>query len=143
MASDFETPLTPPAAPPAQAVTHQSGPQVPIAPQNFASPAGTYFGESAYPAPQQHTQSTYQIVNVYQNAPVVRPTNGMAIGSLVTGFFGMFPVSIPLGITALNRIKQTGEPGRWQAITGIVMGSFHALMFATMTLPALIIALGT
>ena len=133
MASDFETPLTPPAAVPVQPISSTSEPQVPLAPQ-FAqqyapqaapqypgSSAGTYFGASAYPAPQQ------VIINAYPQGAYVQPANGMAIGSFITGLLGMFPVAIPLGIVALNRMNKTGESNRWMAITGIALGAAHAI----------------
>lgn len=136
MASDFETPLTPPAAAPVAPVNSGSVPPIPLAPQQSPSPAGTYFGASAYPGPQQFNQSAQNIVNVYPNHAATPPTNGMAIGSLVTGILGMAPVAIPLGIIALNRIQRTGEGGRWQAITGIALGGLQTLTWAMLLVPA-------
>lgn len=58
------------------------------------------------------------------------PTDGLAVGSLVTSVGGLLlllgltgPVGIGLGIGALARIRRTGARGRGMAIAGIVVGA--------------------
>ncbi len=48
-----------------------------------------------------------------------RETNGLAIGSLITGVIAIVPVAIVLGIVALVQIKRRGDRGRGLAIAGI------------------------
>ncbi|XBL78330.1 DUF4190 domain-containing protein [Mycobacterium shigaense] len=54
-------------------------------------------------------------------------TNGMAIGSLISSFTGLFCciggiVAIVLGIIALDQIKRTRQDGYAIAVAGIVIG---------------------
>jgi hypothetical protein len=84
-------------------------------------PAGPYDPYQAYPA------------GPGQGYP--RPTNGLAIASLITSivsapltafcFIGLLVavVAIVLGVVALNQIKQTYQQGRGLAIAGIAVGS--------------------
>lgn len=55
------------------------------------------------------------------------PTNGLAIAAMVVGIVSVLipiaaPVAIVLGILALNKVKQTGQPGKTQALTGVGCG---------------------
>ncbi|MEW9548589.1 DUF4190 domain-containing protein [Nonomuraea sp. NPDC050783] len=58
--------------------------------------------------------------------PPSRPTNGMAVASLVLGIVGMIScgltsiVGVILGHIALNRIKRSGEEGQGLAVGGLV-----------------------
>ncbi|NUT38060.1 MAG: DUF4190 domain-containing protein [Hamadaea sp.] len=77
----------------------------------------------------------------YQPYPVARPTNGMAIASLVTSL-AMIAVCTPLSILgvifghiAKRQIRETGEDGAGLATAGIIIGWIFFL------LPILIIAL--
>jgi hypothetical protein len=76
----------------------------------------------------------------YQYPPVVHgpPTNGLAIGSMVCGVFGVIPfvAAIPaiiFGHLARAQIRQTGERGDGMAVAGLVLGylwlSCWALIF--------------
>lgn len=50
-----------------------------------------------------------------------RPTNGMAIASLVCAFL-FAPLGIVFGHVSMSQIKRTGEQGRGMAIAGLVIG---------------------
>ncbi|MCK2220902.1 DUF4190 domain-containing protein [Actinomadura sp. ATCC 31491] len=64
--------------------------------------------------------------NPYAAPPPPRPTNGMAVASLVLGIVGMIScgltsiVGVILGHIALNRIKRSGEEGQGLAVGGLV-----------------------
>ena len=66
--------------------------------------------------------------------PAATKTNGLAIGSLVSGivawvavpFVGAL-VAIVLGHLALKQIKQTGEEGSGMAIAGLVLGYLNVV----------------
>ena len=57
----------------------------------------------------------------YYGYPPRRPTNGMAIASLVCAFL-FAPLGIVFGHLSLSQIKRTGEEGRGLAIAGLVIG---------------------
>ena len=57
----------------------------------------------------------------YYGYPQRRPTNGMAIASLVCAFL-FAPLGIVFGHLSLSQIKRTGEEGRGLAIAGLVIG---------------------
>lgn len=57
-----------------------------------------------------------------QQLAVARPTNTLAIVSLVTSLMGIVIVPVILGHLALNQIKTRGESGRGLAIAGLVIG---------------------
>ncbi|GAA3154303.1 hypothetical protein GCM10010466_51580 [Planomonospora alba] len=62
--------------------------------------------------------------------PPARPSNGMAIASLVLGIVGLFTcgvtsvVGIILGHVSMSQIKRTGEEGRGMAVAGLVLSYF-------------------
>ncbi|MEV0798755.1 hypothetical protein AB0I34_13735 [Kribbella sp. NPDC050281] len=53
----------------------------------------------------------------------LRPTNRKAVLSLVLAVLGLVPVSIPLGIKAMDQAKKRGEQGARIAITGFVIAA--------------------
>ena len=53
----------------------------------------------------------------------LRPTNRKAVLSLVLAVLGLVPVSIPLGIKAIDQAKKRGEQGARIAITGFVIAA--------------------
>ena len=92
---------------------------VPVPPQAAGQPgwgavppgaAAGYYGPYAYP-PQQP-----------------RPTNGLAIGSLVTSLTCIWPVGLVLGIVSLVQINRRGDRGRGMAVAGVIL-SVLGLMF--------------
>ncbi len=56
----------------------------------------------------------------YPGYPQPRPTNGMAIASLVCAFL-FAPLGIIFGHISLSQIKKTGEEGRGLAVAGLVI----------------------
>jgi len=56
--------------------------------------------------------------------PVVRPTNTMAIMSIVFAFV-FFPLGIIFGNIAKKQIAQTGEEGETLAKVGVIVGWVH------------------
>jgi peptidyl-prolyl cis-trans isomerase B (cyclophilin B) len=56
----------------------------------------------------------------YYGEPQPRPTNGLAIASLVCAFL-FAPLGIVFGHISLSQIKRTGEEGRGMAIAGLVI----------------------
>ena len=71
------------------------------------------YGE--YPPPPQGGYPTE-----YYGYPRPRPTNAMAIASLVCAFL-FAPLGIVFGHISLSQIKRTGEDGRGLAIAGLVI----------------------
>ena len=69
----------------------------------------------AYPPPPQGGYPTE-----YYGYPRPRPTNAMAIASLVCAFL-FAPLGIVFGHISLSQIKRTGEDGRGLAIAGLVI----------------------
>ena len=77
-------------------------------PPGYGSPQPPPVGYPGYPYP------TYQY-------PPPRPTNALAIASLVCAFL-FAPLGIVLGYLSLSQIKRSGEDGRGLAIAGLVVG---------------------
>ena len=129
MASDFETPLTPPSA--QQVAPISSDPPVPQRSDFLAAPPTNQLGPGAYPS------STYPSNFYGAGAPYIGtpPTSGLAIASLVTGILGFSIIALGLGFAALNRISRTGESGRGLAIAGIVLGGVATAFWMMMVIP--------
>jgi hypothetical protein len=47
--------------------------------------------------------------------------NGYAIWCFTLGLAGAVPLSLLLGVIALGKIRDTGQRGRWLAISGMVL----------------------
>lgn len=103
-----------------------AAPQFP-APQQYPAPQ-----QQPYPSPQHPVTSQYsyaeQPVPAAPIAPAAagmpqaqQPTNTLAILSLILSFV-VAPAGIVTGHIALNKIKQTGEPGRGLALAGTIVG---------------------
>jgi hypothetical protein len=83
-------------------------------------PAATFEGPNQfanYPAPYPAQQPSPQ----YAGYPQPRPTNGMAIASLVASLL-VAPLGIVFGHISLHQIKRSGEDGKGLAIAGLVIG---------------------
>lgn len=52
----------------------------------------------------------------------IRPTNSLAIASLVTGVMGMAIIPVVLGHLALRQIRERDEAGTGLAAVGLVLG---------------------
>ncbi|TCK21646.1 DUF4190 domain-containing protein [Pseudonocardia endophytica] len=83
-------------------------------PQGYQQPPGQYppYG-GQYPAP-------------YPYAPPYRPTNGMAVASLVLGILWIYWIgsilALIFGYLARQQIRERGEGGDGLAVAGIVLG---------------------
>jgi hypothetical protein len=71
----------------------------------------------------------------YAPPPPGRPTNGMAVASLILGIVGLLTcgatsiVGVILGHIALSRIKRTGEEGQGMAMGGLVTSYIMVVVF--------------
>lgn len=52
----------------------------------------------------------------------IRPTNGLAVASLVTGLLGMAIIPVVLGHLSLRQIRARDESGTGLAAVGLVLG---------------------
>jgi peptidyl-prolyl cis-trans isomerase B (cyclophilin B) len=95
-------------------------------PQSYdeAAPSGQWAAPS--PGPGYPYPYPYPGQPPYPAPP--RPTNAMAIASIVCAFI-LAPLGIIFGHISLSQIKKTGEEGRGLAITGLVVG--YAITFLT------------
>ncbi|WP_217183723.1 DUF4190 domain-containing protein [Streptomyces sp. AC495_CC817] len=55
-------------------------------------------------------------------APASRPTNGLAIATLVLGICGFAIVPVIMGHIALRQIRERGDAGSGLAIAGLILG---------------------
>ncbi|MBB4983271.1 MULTISPECIES: DUF4190 domain-containing protein [Streptomyces] len=115
---------TPPVPPPAGGPQPIGGPQPGgwAAPGPYTSPgmpyaAGPYSGPPGAPGAVPYGQ------------PPRRTTNGLAIGSLVTGIVCCLPpLGLVLGLVALPQIRKRGQDGKGLAITGIALSAVSSLL---------------
>lgn len=70
--------------------------------------------------PQQWQPPQYPAPG-YPGYPMVRPTNTMAVLSLIMAFV-FAPAGLVLGIIARRQIRQTGEQGDGLALAGAIIG---------------------
>jgi Domain of unknown function (DUF4190) len=91
-------------------------------PYGYPTTTPSYQVQPAYPGAagygQQYAQPTYV---------VARPTNGLAIASLICSLAGFaigisFPVGAIMGHIARRQIQQSGEQGDGMALAGIIVG---------------------
>jgi peptidyl-prolyl cis-trans isomerase B (cyclophilin B) len=71
----------------------------------------------------------------YYGYPLPRPTNALAIASLVCAFL-FAPLGIVFGHISLSQIRRTGEEGRGLAVAGLVIG------YLVTVLTVLVVVLG-
>ncbi|WP_316526504.1 DUF4190 domain-containing protein [Kitasatospora brasiliensis] len=65
-------------------------------------------------------------------APGPAPTNGLAVGSLVTGLLLVAPVALVLGIVALTQINRRKQRGSGMAVAGVALGAAGTLLLAVL-----------
>lgn len=94
----------------------------------------------AEPPGFQGQNAQYQSPPPYQAPyyPPARPTNTLAIISLVTAFVFPFVVPVVLGHMALSQIKRTNESGYGLAVAGLVIGYIYIAVIALFVLFGLI-----
>ncbi|MED7925397.1 DUF4190 domain-containing protein [Nonomuraea sp. LP-02] len=88
--------------------------------------SGAGYGQQQYAYGQMPPSGAYGYNPYGAPPPPPRPTNGMAVASLVLGIVGMIScgltsiVGVILGHIALARIKRSGEEGQGMAVAGLV-----------------------
>ena len=105
------------------------------------------YGPPAYGQPGPYGQAPYGQAPYGQppyGYPYSRPTNSLAIVSLVLAFV-FAPAALVTGIIARRQIRRTGEDGAGLALAGIILGGIATALFALLIVVWLIavIALGT
>lgn len=115
-------------------------------PPGYGSPSG-YGGPPGYGAPPGYPGQ----YDPYQSYPPgMGPTNGLAVGSLVTSIAGvvlgipltlvcyigaLIPiVGVVLGAVALGQIRRTSQQGRGLAIAGIVVGAVTTVLLVVIAI---------
>ncbi|MEU4510333.1 DUF4190 domain-containing protein [Nonomuraea wenchangensis] len=89
-------------------------------------PSGAGYGQQQYAYGQMPPSGGYGYNPYAAPPPPQRPTNGMAVASLVLGIVGLIScgltsiVGVILGHIALARIKRSGEEGQGMAVAGLV-----------------------
>lgn len=63
-----------------------------------------------------------------------RPTNGLAVASLVLGIVGGGVIAVVLGHVAKSQIRRTGEAGDGMATAGLILGYFWLVIGVILTL---------
>lgn len=91
----------------------------------------------SYPPPPYGPPGYYPYPGPY--GPPPRPTNGMAIGALISSLV-FPPLGIVLGHIALSQIKRTGEEGRTLAIVGLVIGYVATILTVLFVVFAVLMA---
>ncbi|QYC40743.1 hypothetical protein Nocox_15640 [Nonomuraea coxensis DSM 45129] len=88
--------------------------------------SGAGYGQQQYAYGQMPPSGAYGYNPYGAPPPPPRPTNGMAVASLVLGIVGMIScgltsiIGVILGHIALARIKRSGEEGQGMAVAGLV-----------------------
>ncbi|MFE2261371.1 DUF4190 domain-containing protein [Streptomyces griseosporeus] len=92
------------------------------------------YASQPYPPPGQPGPYTQ-----YPPYPAQQPTNGKAIGSLVTGIVSLIvpfvgivtgPVAVVLAVKGRGEIRRTGQRGDGMAIAGLVTGILGCIGYA-------------
>jgi len=104
---------TPPPTPPAGQYDPNTG-------QYGATDPAQYGAAPGYTAPQQPQYGQPQPYGAGYAAP--RPTNILAIISLVASILGFSIPGIIMGHIAQNQIKRTGDNGKGLALAGTIVG---------------------
>ncbi|MEU2546224.1 DUF4190 domain-containing protein [Streptomyces roseolus] len=108
------------------------------APAAYPSPgpqpgAGPYGAPGPYAAPGPYTSPGMPYAGVPgpygPYAPPRATTNGLAVGSLVSGLVCCLPpLGLVLGIFSLRQIKKRGQGGKGMAIAGIALSTLSTLL---------------
>jgi hypothetical protein len=123
--------ITPPGEP--TMTTPEQPEQAPPSPwqpgyTNEPPPTNEGYYQAAPPPQMQPMPPQYQHPQQYPPFPyvVVRPTNGMAIASMVLGILWLYWIgsilALIFGYVARNEIRKNGQGGDGMAIAGIVLG---------------------
>ncbi|MFE6226572.1 DUF4190 domain-containing protein [Streptomyces sp. NPDC057854] len=95
-------------------------------------PSGPYGAPGPYPAPGPYTSPGMPYAGPYGPygpPPAAPTTNGLAIGSLVSGIVCCLPpLGLVLGVFALRQIGKRGQNGKGLAVAGVVLSSLSTLL---------------
>lgn len=104
------------------------GPPAPYgsSPHDQGTPAAFGYGPGAYGQAGYGPGAYDGPLGSGQGHPPLRPTNGMAIASLVLGIVGIFffgsTLALIFGYIARKQIAERGEAGGGMALAGIILG---------------------
>jgi hypothetical protein len=114
-----------------------------------------YSSAAGYPPPAPaYPVAPYQYPYGYSPYPAARPTEGLAIASLVVSCVGapaiclygasalVAPVGAILGHVARRRIRATGAGGEGMALAGIIIG-WAATALGLLAIASLVVAITT
>jgi hypothetical protein len=109
--------------------------------QQYQAPGGPW-PSPGYPPPGYQPPGYQQPVVVYQQLPPKRPTDGLAIASMVLGIVWVYWIgsilAVIFGHVALRRIAREGKAGRGMAIAGLVLGYIGIATLAFVILAAIV-----
>lgn len=96
----------------------------------MAQPPYDPYGYGSQDPYAQHYSQPPAVQHHYYGAqaPIARPTNGLATASLICGLIGFFACGITsilaviFGHVSLGQIKRTGEGGHGMAVAGLILG---------------------
>ncbi|MEU8924474.1 DUF4190 domain-containing protein [Kitasatospora sp. NPDC048545] len=136
-AAPMATPTAAPAAahPPAAPVSSAAPPQPPhpLPAGGWASvtpSAQSGLQPGLQPGPHPALQPGFPPGHPYPQPVGPAPTNGFAVGSLVTGLVLVAPLALVFGIVALVQINRRRERGFGMAVAGVVLGTIGTLLLS-------------
>lgn len=102
-------------------------PQSPYGPQGYPAPGyPPEYSQSPYPPPMPPPGQPYGPYPQPVPWAMSRPTNGMAVASMVLGILWLYWIgsilALIFGYIARRQIRERGESGNGMAIAGIVLG---------------------
>jgi uncharacterized protein DUF4190 len=108
--------------PPVEAQQHYTGTQPYYPPPQYQPPQ---YQPPQY-QPPQYQPGPYQQPYPYQPYGPPRPTNGLAVASMVLGILWVYWIgsilALVFGYVARDQIRRTGQGGDGMAVAGIVLG---------------------
>lgn len=112
------------------------------APPYWAPTTPPPYGLPAQGAPPYAPRPPYPgaLPNYWAYGPPSRPTNGLAIASMVVAILWIYWIGSILGVifghVALRQIRRSGEGGRGMAIAGLVIG-YVGIVFGVVVIAAI------
>jgi uncharacterized protein DUF4190 len=104
-------------------------PPIPGMPYNGQPPVEAqpyHTGTQPYYPPPRYQPGPYQQPYPYQPYGPARPTNGLAVASMVLGILWIYWIgsilALVFGYVARDQIRRTGQGGDGMAVAGIVLG---------------------
>jgi Domain of unknown function (DUF4190) len=118
-------PSSPPSVPSSPPSVPSPPPAVPLPPPPAALPPASVGPTAQFPsyeAPPPYPPQSGQPYGGYAYGPVVPPTNGLAIASMIMAILGFGPIAAIMGHIARTQIRERGEQGDGFALAGIIVG---------------------